>query len=55
MLRKMPPALPPIETRSFPSVDRATVHPSFTAPTTSSSGTNTSLKNTSLKSALPVT
>ena len=50
----MPPAPPPMETRSLPSVERATVHPSSGVPTTSSSGTNTSLKNTSLKSALPV-
>ncbi len=54
MAGKMPPTPPPMETRSLPSVERATVHPSSGVPTTSSSGTNTSLKKTSLKSALPV-
>ena len=51
---KMPAELPPMETRSLPRVERATVQPSLGVPTTSSSGTKTSLKNTSLKSALPV-
>ena len=51
---KIPPVPPPIDTRSLPSVERATVQPSFGVPTTSSSGTKTSLKKTSLKSALPV-
>ena len=41
-------------TRSLPSVERATVQPLSTAPTTSSSGTNTWSKNTSLNIAAPV-
>ena len=52
--RRLPAVPPPIETRSLPRVDRATVQPSFGVPTTSSSGTKTSLRNTSLKSELPV-
>ena len=40
-------------TRSLPSVERATVQPPSTGPTTSSSGTKTSSKNTSLNMAPP--
>ena len=43
-----------METRSLPSVARATRQPWPTSPTTPSSGTNTSSKNTSLNSASPV-
>ena len=50
----MPPAPPPMLTRSLPSVARATVQPALGSPTTSSSGTKTSLKKTSLNSLPPV-
>ena len=50
----IPPAPPPMLTRSLPNVALATVQPALGSPTTSSSGTKTSLKKTSLNSFPPV-
>ncbi|CFR96012.1 Uncharacterised protein [Mycobacterium tuberculosis] len=51
----LPSAVPvAIATRSLASVVRASRQPSFTAPTTISSGTNTLSRKTSLNSESPV-